>query len=140
MLTACAKSSRIKRVVVASSMAAMTDEPDTSRVLTEADWNEKSTLERNPYYLSKAAAERAAWGFVAKQSPSWDLVVINPFIVIGPAMTDSINESNIRRSFEWKVSGHHEFDLGLRRCTRRRHGPRQGTHHAAGKRALSVRG
>lgn len=94
MLTACAKSSRIKRVVVTSSMAAITDEPDSSRVLTEADWNEKSTLERNPYYLSKAAAERAAWDFVEKHSPSWDLVVINPFIVIGPAMTDSINESN----------------------------------------------
>lgn len=94
MLRACAKSPRIKRVVVTSSMAAITDEPDGSRVLTEADWNEKSTLERNPYYFSKTQAERAAWDFVAKESPSWDLVVINPFIVIGPAMTKSINESN----------------------------------------------
>jgi nucleoside-diphosphate-sugar epimerase len=94
MLDACATSSRVKRVVVTSSMAAITDEPDRDHVLTEADWNEKSTLGRNPYYLSKTAAERAAWDFVEKQSPAWDLIVINPFLVVGPAMTRSVNESN----------------------------------------------
>lgn len=94
MLEACAKAPRVKRVVLTSSMAAITDEPDSARVLSEADWNDKSSLTRNPYYFSKAEAERAAWRFVETQKPTFDLVVINPFIVIGPSMVKAVNESN----------------------------------------------
>ena len=60
VLKSCAKSPSVKRVVLTSSMAAITDEPDSDHTLTEADWNTKSTLERNAYYLSKTLAERAA--------------------------------------------------------------------------------
>ncbi len=77
-----------------SSMAAITDEPETRRVLTEADWNEKSSLRRNPYYYSKTAAERAAWAFMDDRQPAFDLVVINPFMVIGPSLVSSLNTSN----------------------------------------------
>lgn len=94
VLAACARAPHMKRVVVTSSMAAITDEPDSHKVLTEADWNTKSSLTRNPYYFSKAEAERAAWDFHREQQPSWSLVVINPFIVIGPAMNAALNESN----------------------------------------------
>lgn len=45
VLESCAKA-RVKRVVLTSSMAAITDEPESERVLTEADWNTKSTLQR----------------------------------------------------------------------------------------------
>jgi dihydroflavonol-4-reductase len=75
-------------------MAAITDEPDVNHILTEADWNEKSSLTRNPYYYSKVSAERAAWNFHQQKKPVWDLVVINPFIVIGPSMVATVNESN----------------------------------------------
>jgi dihydroflavonol-4-reductase len=94
MLAACAGSPRVKRVLVTSSMAAITDEPDSERVLTEADWNTRSSLTRNPYYFSKAEAERAAWDFHRATQPPWSLVVINPFIVIGPSMVKAVNESN----------------------------------------------
>lgn len=93
MLEACAEAPRVKRVVVTSSMAAITDEPDGARVLTEDDWNDQSSLTRNPYYFSKAEAERAAWRFVDERKPAWDLVVINPFVVLGPSMTSAVNES-----------------------------------------------
>ena len=93
MLEACARSSTVKRVVVTSSMAAVTDEPDGSHTLTEADWNERSSLTRNPYYYSKVCAEKAAWAFVDKHQPAWDLVAINPFVVLGPSLTSRINES-----------------------------------------------
>jgi dihydroflavonol-4-reductase len=95
MLRAAAKSPRVKRVVLTSSMAAITDEPD-GRVLTEADWNEKSSLTRNFYYYSKTLAERAAWDFMAQEKPGFDLVVINPFMVIGPELSDGVNTSNQR--------------------------------------------
>jgi dihydroflavonol-4-reductase len=82
----------VKRVVLTSSMAAVTDEPGDG-VLTEADWNEKSSLTRNPYYYSKTMAERAAWEFMAREKPGFDLVVINPFLVTGPSHTRAINTS-----------------------------------------------
>ncbi len=94
MLLACARAPRVKRVVVTSSMAAITDEPDSNHVLSEADWNTKSSLTRNPYYYSKTEAERAAWDFHRDTKPDWSLVVINPFIVIGPSMVKAVNESN----------------------------------------------
>jgi dihydroflavonol-4-reductase len=93
MLSAAANSPRVRRVVLTSSMAAITDEPD-GRVLTEENWNDKSTLTRNPYYYSKTMAERAAWNFMEREKPGFDLVVINPFLVIGPAQTAAINTSN----------------------------------------------
>ena len=94
VLQACARSSGIRRVVLTSSMAAVTDEPDSAHVLTEADWNTKSTLDRNPYYLSKALAERAAWDFMAREKPAFDLVAVNPFVIMGPSHSPAVNTSN----------------------------------------------
>jgi dihydroflavonol-4-reductase len=92
VLAAAAKAG-VRRVVLTSSMAAITDEPP-GRPLTEADWNEKSSLSRNPYYFSKTAAERAAWRFTEAAKLGFDLVAINPFVVIGPSYTKALNESN----------------------------------------------
>ena len=94
VLAACAKVGGVKRVVLTSSVAALTDEPQPGEVLTEEDWNEKSSLTRNPYYFSKVKAERAAWKFMEDQSPDFDLVVINPFMVYGPSLSKAINTSN----------------------------------------------
>jgi dihydroflavonol-4-reductase len=93
MLRAAATSETVKRVVLTSSMAAVTDEPD-GRLLAERDWNTQSSLTRNPYYYSKTLAERAAWEFMEREKPGFDLVVINPFLVIGPAHTKAVNTSN----------------------------------------------
>ncbi|WP_313670605.1 aldehyde reductase [Sandarakinorhabdus sp.] len=92
-LEAAAKSTRVKRVILTSSMAAVTDAPD-DRVLTEADWNEKSSAKRNPYYYSKTQAERAAWAFINRDNIGFDLVVINPFMVAGPSLSTGISTSN----------------------------------------------
>ena len=94
VLSACHHAGDVKRVVLTSSVAAITDAPEADHVLTEADWNEQSSLERNPYYYSKTLAERAAWDFVEAEAPSFDLVVINPFMVVGPSLTASLNASN----------------------------------------------
>jgi dihydroflavonol-4-reductase len=94
VLGSAARAGSVRRVIVTSSMAAITDEPESDHVLTEADWNTRSSLDRNPYYFSKTLAERAAWEFVEKEKPGFDLVVINPFLVIGPALSPAINTSN----------------------------------------------
>jgi dihydroflavonol-4-reductase len=94
VLDACRRAGSVRRVVLTSSMAAITDEPDGRRVLTESDWNVKSSLQRNPYYYSKTVAERAAWQLMEREKPAFDLVVINPFLVIGPSLVPSLNTSN----------------------------------------------
>lgn len=51
------------------------------------------------YNVSKIQAEAAAWEFMKQNSPSYDLVLINPDIIIGPMIhpiegPKSINETN----------------------------------------------
>ncbi len=92
VLQACQKSDTVKRLVLTSSMAAVTDEPDGS-MLDESVWNTMSTLKRNPYYLAKTQAERAAWQFMEEHEPGFDLVAINPPLVLGPSLIPSLNTS-----------------------------------------------
>jgi len=93
VLGAVAEASSVQRVVLTSSLAAISDEPDPDHTFTEADWNERSTLTRNPYYLSKTLAEREAWK-LAESQDRYDLVVINPYMTIGPSHGPGMNTSN----------------------------------------------
>ena len=94
VLESCLKAGSVKRVIFTSSIAAITDEPDSMKVFTEKDWNTMSSLERNPYHYSKTLAERAAWDFMMRKRPQFDLVAINPFMVIGPSLSPSLNTTN----------------------------------------------
>ncbi|NHQ60270.1 SDR family oxidoreductase [Chlorobium sp. BLA1] len=94
ILHSCMKSGGVKRVVFTSSIAAITDEPESSKVFTEKDWNTMSSLDRHPYQYSKTLAERAAWDFIMQKKPAFDLVVINPFMVVGPSLGPSLNTTN----------------------------------------------
>jgi len=94
VLQACAKSGSVKKVVLTSSVVAVYDEPVSGHVYTEKDWNETSSLTRNPYFYSKTLAERSAWDYVEKENPAFELVVINPGTVIGASLVPSLNTSN----------------------------------------------
>ncbi|KAJ5183457.1 NAD dependent epimerase/dehydratase [Penicillium capsulatum] len=73
---------------------------------TEKDWNpvtaEQAIESNDPvlgYNVSKTRAEAAAWEYMKRAKPSFDLAVINPDIIIGPMLhpvhgPDSINETN----------------------------------------------
>ncbi|NKB28443.1 MAG: NAD-dependent epimerase/dehydratase family protein [Rhodobacteraceae bacterium] len=93
MMRAAAGNPRVRRVVLTSSMAAIMDEPG-DQVISEDTWNTSSSLTRNPYYYAKTLAERAAWDFMSAGARNFDLVVLNPFIVIGPSHTATLNPSN----------------------------------------------
>lgn len=80
----------VERVVVTSSCAAIygdnadlkdTDGPE----FTEDDWNTTSSPTHQPYSYSKVLAEREAWR-IAEAQDRWDLVVVNPSLVLGPAI------------------------------------------------------
>jgi len=98
VLKSAAKSKTIRRVVLTSSMAAVGFNggklPET-HVYTDADWSYEEHLRSKGiwYPLSKTLAEKEAWKFVAENKPSFDLIVVNPTLVIGPLLQPSLNTS-----------------------------------------------
>lgn len=84
------RKSTVRRVVLTSSCAAIYgDNADCQKapggVLTEELWNTTSSLEHAAYSYSKTEAEKEAWKIVNQQN-RWDLVVINPSLVLGPGV------------------------------------------------------
>ncbi|TNE90983.1 MAG: aldehyde reductase [Deltaproteobacteria bacterium] len=90
VLDAANRTPSVSRVVITSSCAAIygdsADLQDTPNgVFTEEVWNTSSTLDHNPYSLSKTLAEKAAWK-MAEAQDRWQLVVVNPSGVFGPGV------------------------------------------------------
>uniref|UniRef100_A0A914UQI4 NAD-dependent epimerase/dehydratase domain-containing protein n=1 Tax=Plectus sambesii TaxID=2011161 RepID=A0A914UQI4_9BILA len=99
VLKAAAKAPTVKRVVLTSSGLAIMDfdklraHPD--HVFSEADWPENLD-NLATYAVSKVKAERAAWDFVKQLTADqhkFELVVINPLIILGPTLTDTVGSS-----------------------------------------------
>ena len=102
----------VKRVVITSSCAAVVDfaaNPTASpqKIYTSEDWNPVTwdgALTGTPntgYQASKKFAEEAAWDFIEKEKPNFDLVTLNPPMVYGPlrhsiTSVKQLNESNAR--------------------------------------------
>lgn len=92
------KTESVQRVVLTSSCAAIYGdcadiENTPGHVFTEDVWNTSSSLEHVPYAYSKTVAEHEAWAIAGRQS-RWDLVVINPSLVLGPGLNaQSTSES-----------------------------------------------
>jgi len=84
------KSASVKRIVLTSSCAAIYgDNADLKNtpngLFTEDIWNTSSSVSHQPYSYSKTLAEQEAWR-INKEQNRWDLVVINPSLVLGPAI------------------------------------------------------
>jgi nucleoside-diphosphate-sugar epimerase len=97
VLTTAVNTPGIKRVVVTSSCAAIyTDAIDTRQapggMLTEDIWNTTASIDYQPYSYSKTLAEKKAWEIAGNQS-EWDLVTINPSLVLGPPLNPHSNTS-----------------------------------------------
>ena len=100
VLQACADAGTIKRVVVTSSIAAVSsgtggspgNPPDY--VYTEKDWSVESACDA--YVKSKLKAEQAAWEFVKKleDDKRFELTVVNPAYVQGPLLSASSGEGS----------------------------------------------
>lgn len=87
VLSTVSKTPSVKRVVLTSSCAAIySDNTDSNgKALDEDTWNRESSLEHNPYSLSKTLAEQKAWTIAGSQT-QWKLVTINPSLVVGPGL------------------------------------------------------
>nr|KAK5442247.1 Glycine-rich RNA-binding protein 2, mitochondrial [Exophiala xenobiotica] len=96
----------VKRVVITSSFASIINANSHPKTYSEEHWNpitEEEAVQNpgNAYRASKTFAEKAAWDFVSKEKPNFDLATINPPLVLGPVVhylnsLDAINTSNER--------------------------------------------
>lgn len=85
------RTASVKRVVLTSSVVAIFgDNIDArkapNRTFNEEHWNTSSSVDHQPYPYSKVVAEREAWA-MQKQQSRWDLVTVNPGLVLGPSLT-----------------------------------------------------
>jgi nucleoside-diphosphate-sugar epimerase len=84
--------SKVKRVVLTSSMVAITgDSYITGKIYTEDDHADLDTA--SPYTRSKALAEKVAWEFLQERKENnqacFELAVLNPGLIIGPIFHDT---------------------------------------------------
>ena len=108
---------KVKRVVLTSSGAAITDTHDGKTHFTEEDWTIVDHPKTSAYYKSKTLAERHAWDLIAAQTgkAKTELSVINPTVVVGPTLTKDIGTSNdfIRQIVAGKVPAAANLHFGF---------------------------
>jgi dihydroflavonol-4-reductase len=78
----------VKRVVVTSSVAAVSGGRRASGALTERDWTNLDNPNLTPYVRSKTLAERAAWDLVNERGEVEKLAVVNPGAILGPVLSE----------------------------------------------------
>ncbi len=91
VLEAANRTPSVRRVVLTSSIVAVYgDAADLQDIpadrFDESHWNTTSSESHQPYSRSKTLAERLAWK-LADEQDRWDLVVVNPGLVLGPGLS-----------------------------------------------------
>ena len=99
VLNSVNRTESVKRVVVTSSIASTYGDAveilkTENNAFDESHWNTTSSPDHQPYYYSKVAAERKAWQMQKAQS-RWDLVCVNPALVIGPSLTPMTKSGSV---------------------------------------------
>ena len=85
---------KVKKLVLTSSFAAMVDTLEKKDSFDESDWSDPNKKGIRAYGKSKTLAEKAAWDYMASNTPSFSLTVINPVAVTGPSLSKDIGTSN----------------------------------------------
>lgn len=96
VLSSCAKTPSVKRVVLTSSIAAVAynGKPRTPDVVVDENWFSDPDYCKDLklwYVVSKTMAEDSAWKF--SKEKGIDMVAINPAMVIGPLLQPTLNTS-----------------------------------------------
>ncbi|MFQ6619778.1 hypothetical protein Gotur_000476 [Gossypium turneri] len=96
VLSSCAKTPSVKRVVLTSSIAAVAynGKPRTADVVVDENWFSDPDYCKSLklwYVVSKTMAEDSAWKF--SKEKGIDMVAINPAMVIGPLLQPTLNTS-----------------------------------------------
>ncbi|KAK0547603.1 hypothetical protein OC846_004797 [Tilletia horrida] len=111
VLEYAAKVPTIKRLVITSSFAAVTDflQGGPNRpgfTYTSKDWlplTEEDALKPDApgaviYSISKKLAEKAAWQFIEEQKPGFDIATMNPPMIYGPTLQPNVTLASLNTS------------------------------------------
>jgi len=98
-LAAC-KQAGVRRVVVASSSGTVAIGDDPDHVACETDDTPIGIIARFPYYRAKLFAERAA---LAMNEPGFEVLSVNPSLLLGPGDARGSSTEDIRLLLERRV-------------------------------------
>ena len=90
VMRACT-ANNVKRIVATSSISAIAnpskEDAPKNGIFDESCWSNPDRPEgMADYTLSKTLAEKAAWDYQASQSNPFEIVMINPVLILGPSM------------------------------------------------------
>ncbi|MBX3191025.1 MAG: NAD-dependent epimerase/dehydratase family protein [Labilithrix sp.] len=105
VLDACI-AKNVKRAVVASTSGTIAVSDDPDRVSTEDDETPIGIINRWPYYRSKLFAEKAALerhGAALPDGGSFEVVSVNPTLLLGPGDVNGSSTDDVRRFLERKI-------------------------------------
>ena len=99
LLAAC-KEAGVRRVVVASTSGTVAVSDDRDHVATENDETPIGILQRWPYYRAKLFAEKAA---LSASAPGFDVVCVNPTLLLGPGDVNGSSTEDVKLFLERKI-------------------------------------
>ena len=115
-LLRAARDAAVKRVVMTSSFAAIGyGHGARSAPFSESDWSKLDGRDVSAYVKSKTIAERAAWDFIAAEGGALELSVVNPVLILGPALAADTSTSLIlvKRMLKGEMPGCPRIRFGI---------------------------
>jgi len=106
----------VKRVVLTSSFAAIGyGHKEQSAPFDETNWTNLDGEGLTPYVKSKTLAEHAAWDFLAREGGGLELSVVNPVLVLGPALDHDTSSSIliVQKLMDGAMPGVPQMTFGL---------------------------
>ncbi|MFO0679126.1 MAG: NAD-dependent epimerase/dehydratase family protein [Polyangiaceae bacterium] len=95
-----ARDAGVRRAVFVSSSGTIAVSEDPDRIATEDDERPIGILNRWPYYRAKYFAEQAA---LAMNGPAFDVVSVNPTLLLGPGDLRGSSTEDVRLFLEKKI-------------------------------------
>lgn len=99
VLEAC-RDAGVKRAVVASTSGTVAVSDDPDYIATETDATPIGIINRWPYYRAKLFAERAA---LELNSDAFEVISVNPTLLLGPGDTRGSSTEDVRLFLERKI-------------------------------------
>ena len=105
----------VRRVVMTSSVAAISYGQKPKTHFTEADWTDVTSPDAYAYVKSKTIAERAARDWVTANAPDMEFCTVNPALVLGPLLAPDFSTSleAVKKLIEGSMPGLPNIGFGV---------------------------
>jgi dihydroflavonol-4-reductase len=110
-----ARDAGVKRVVMTSSVAAISYGHRGKTRFTEADWTDVNSPDAYAYVKSKTIAERAARDWIAREGGGLEYCTVNPSLVLGPLLAADFSTSleAVKKLMDGSIPGLPRLGFGI---------------------------